>query len=74
MKRPDCKATFFIGKNNYNGPKKNSAGTIRVNTGSASRSAVALSIPLSACTPGCPYTRPIRKYDGTGPAGPHSVR
>lgn len=21
MKRPDCKATFFIGKNNYNGPK-----------------------------------------------------
>ena len=22
MKRPDCKVTFFIGKNNYNGPKK----------------------------------------------------
>ena len=65
MKRPDCKATFFIGKNNYNGPKKTSAGTIRVNTGSASRSAVALFRYRS------PYTRPIRKYDGTGP---HSVR
>ncbi len=51
MKRPDCKATFFIGKNNHNGPKKTSAGTIRVNTGSASRSAAALSIPLSICAP-----------------------
>lgn len=32
MKRPDCKATFFIGKNNYNGPKKpppGQSGSIR---------------------------------------------
>lgn len=51
MKRPDCKATFFIGKNNYNGPKN----LRRDNPGQyGKRIAVggrAFSIPLSVHAP-----------------------
>jgi len=61
MKRPDCKATFFIGKNNYNGPKKpppGQSGSIReAHRGRRSRFRYR-----------SPYARPTRKYDGTGPA------